>query len=217
MIRCVLFDLDGTVIDTNELIIRSFQHVLNEKLALGITREEIIPQMGLPLADQFRHFTGRDDVEDLVAAYRTHNLKHHDEMVQVFPHVNEVVEALAAAGIATGIVTTKMRATTLHVLRMFGLLPYMKTVVTFDDVSHAKPHPEPVLKAMAALGAEPEETVMVGDSPFDIEAARRAGARSAAVAWSLKGERYLQAWRPDWMLHDIRELYAIVGLKRDGD
>lgn len=217
MIRCVLFDLDGTVIDTNELIIASFLHVLNDKLALGITREQIIPHMGLPLPEQFRYLTGRDHVEDLVSAYRVYNLQHHDEMIRIFPHVNEVVDALAEAGIAMGIVTTKMRATTERALKMFGLWSRMETVVTLDDVSHAKPHPEPVQKAMSALGANPEETIMVGDSPFDIEAARRAGARAAGVAWSLKGESYLRKWHPDWMLRDMRDLYAIVGLKRERD
>jgi pyrophosphatase PpaX len=215
MIRCVLFDLDGTLIDTNDLIIESFMHVLNEKLSLGIAREEIISQMGMPLVEQFRHFTGRDDVGDLVAAYQTYNLRRHDEMVRIFPHVNEVVEALAEAGIATGVVTNKMRGTTMRALEMFGLKPLMKTIVTLDDVSRGKPHPEPVQKGMEAVGAKPEETVMVGDSPYDIESARRAGARSAGVAWSLKGENVLQMWRPDWMLRDLRELYAIVGLKRE--
>jgi pyrophosphatase PpaX len=213
MIKHVLFDLDGTIVDTNELIIESFLHVLNVHVSLIISREEIIPQMGLPLADQFRYFSGRPVVDDLVAAYRVYNASRHDELVKVFPNVIEVVNALVQAGFGLGVVTTKMRASSERVLGMYGLLEHMQTVITLDDVEQPKPHPEPVLKAIEQLGAQPHETLMIGDSPIDIQSAQRAGARSAAVAWSLKGPKVLQTYNPDWMLYDMRDLYPIVGLK----
>lgn len=215
MINTVLFDLDGTIVDTNELIIESFLHVLNDKLAMQITRDQLIPQMGGPLVDQFQYFTGRSIVDQQVADYRKYNLMRHDEMVSVFPYVNEVVQAFAKHGIKMGVVTTKMRDTTIRVLQMFDLLPYMQKVVTLEDVEHAKPHPEPVQRALDALQAEPKETVMVGDSSFDILSAQQAGVWSAGVAWSLKGVAALSVYKPDWMLNDIRDLYDIVGLKRD--
>lgn len=214
MIHNVLFDLDGTIVDTNELIIESFLHVLNDKLAMQITRDQLIPQMGGPLVDQFQYFTGRSIVDQQVADYRKYNLMRHDEMVSVFPYVNEVVQAFAKHGIKMGVVTTKMRDTTKRVLQMFDLLPYMQTVVTLEDVEHAKPHPEPVQRALDALQAEPKETVMVGDSSFDILSAQQAGVCSAGVAWSLKGVAALSVYKPDWILNDIRDLYDIVGLKR---
>src|SRR5690554_1256506 len=215
MITNVLFDLDGTIVDTNELIIESFLHVLNAKLAMKITREQLIPEMGGPLVDQFQYFIGRSDVDQQVADYREYNLMRHDEMVSVFPYVNEVVHAFANNGIKMGVVTTKMRDSTNRVLQMFDLLPYMHTIITLDDVEHAKPHPEPVLRALDQLQADPKATIMVGDSSFDIVSAQQAGVRSAAVAWSLKGAEALSAYNPDWMLNDMRDLYDIVGLKRD--
>jgi len=215
MMKNVLFDLDGTIIDTNELIIESFLHVLNDKLAMKITRDDLIPRMGGPLVDQFQYFTGRSNVDQQVVDYRTYNLMRHDEMVSVFPYVNEVVQVFARNGIKLGVVTTKMRDTTKRALQMFDLLPYMQTIITLDDVENAKPHPEPVLLAMEAIQADPKETVMVGDSSFDILSAQRAGAWSAGVAWSLKGAEALTVYNPDWMLTDMRDLYDIVGLKRD--
>lgn len=150
-----------------------------------------------------------------MADYRAYNLIRHDEMVKVFPYVIEVVQAFAKHGTMMGVVTTKMRDSTMRVLRMFDLLPYLQTVVTLEDVEHAKPHPEPVLRALAAIQAEPKETVMVGDSSFDIVSAQQAGAWSAGVAWSLKGVEVLAGYNPDWILNDMRDLYDIVGLKRD--
>jgi pyrophosphatase PpaX len=215
MIKNVLFDLDGTIVDTNELIIESFLHVLNDKLAMQVTRDQLIPQMGGPLVNQFQYFTGLSNVDQHVADYRAYNLIRHDEMVRVFPYVIEVVQAFAKHGVKMGVVTTKMRDTTTRVLRMFDLLPYMQTVITLEDVEHAKPHPEPLLRALNAIQAVAEETVMVGDSSFDIVSAQQAGAWSAGVAWSLKGAEFLAGYKPDWILKDMRELYDIVGLKRD--
>jgi pyrophosphatase PpaX len=215
MIKNVFFDLDGTIIDTNELIIESFLHVLNDQLDMKVTRDQLIPHMGRPLADQFRYFTEQLNVEQQVSAYREYNLMRHDEMVSVFPHVHEVIQTLAGHGVKMGVVTTKMRSTTERVLDMFQLLPYMQTIITLEDVEHPKPHPEPVLRAMHALQANPKESVMIGDSSFDIISAQQAGIRSAGVAWSLKGAAALECYHPDWMLNDMRDLYDIVGLKRD--
>lgn len=215
MIRAVLFDLDGTTVDTNELIIETLQHVLRDHCSMEVTREEIIPQMGGPLSDQFCYFTGQTEVDELVAAYREYNRKRHDEMVQLFPGVLEVVQQLYAKELQLGIVTTKVRMTTERALRMFGLYPYMKTIVTFDDVRHPKPHPEPVEKAMAALRVRPEETLMVGDSPADIGSANAAGAISVGVAWSLKGEQVLRDSGARHIIHAMTELYDLCEITRD--
>ncbi len=213
MSRCVLFDLDGTIVDTNELIIESFQYVLRENLTLDVPREQIIPYMGQTLADQFRAFTGLDEVEALTQAYRVYNLIKHDEMVSLFPNVLEVVQRLSAEGFKLGVVTTKARETSDRVLRMFGLLPYMGTIVTVDDVVHPKPHAEPVLKAMKELGANPEQTWMVGDSPADMGAAKAAGVRAVAVGWSLKPVSVLREHGADAVIDKMEDLYELCGLK----
>lgn len=214
-INHVLFDLDGTILDTNELIIRSFLHALQGVVPDGFDREHIIPSMGQPLVDQMKQFTGLDDVSHLVAAYREINWRLHDELVKPFPYVPEVLGRLHRSGIRMGVVTTKMRQTTERGLKYFGLIDYMDAIVTIDDVSHPKPHPEPVLLAMEKLGADPAGTLMVGDSSVDMQAARAAGCVAVGVAWSLKGEQVLRDSGAQHILHDMRDLYALVGLERD--
>lgn len=210
MIECVLFDLDGTIVNTNELIISSFMHALKENNLPALTREEIIPHMGTTLQQQMSTFSGLQDTSVLELSYRSYNYAHHDELIRSFPHVNETMEGLLSRGIKLGIVTTKIRPTTLKALEMFDLLKYMETIVTVNDVSQAKPHPEPVLTAVANLGVDPARTLMVGDSAVDIQSAKAAGVRVAAVAWSLKGEDTLCKYNPDYIIHDMKDLYTIV-------
>ncbi|WP_342420458.1 pyrophosphatase PpaX [Paenibacillus sp. FSL E2-0178] len=210
MIECVLFDLDGTIVNTNELIISSFMHALKENNLPALTREEIIPHMGTTLQQQMSAFSGLQDTSVLELSYRSYNYAHHDELIRSFPHVNETMDGLLSWGIKLGIVTTKIRPTTLKALEMFDLLKYMETIVTVNDVSQAKPHPEPVLTAVANLGVDPARTLMVGDSAVDIQSAKAAGVRVAAVAWSLKGEEMLRKYNPDYIIHDMKDLYTIV-------
>ncbi|MFU1795325.1 pyrophosphatase PpaX [Paenibacillus azoreducens] len=210
MIDTILFDLDGTIIDTNELIITSFMHVLEKHSLKPLTREQIIPKMGATLEQQLQHFSGMGDITALMATYRSYNDEHHDAMVRLFPGVEEVVKQLHAKGIRLGVVTTKNKPGTIRVLEMFDLQKYMGAVVTLNDVDHPKPHAEPVLKAVEKIGSEPSRTLMVGDSPMDILSAKAAGVQSAGVAWSLKGEDVLTEYKPDYMLQDIRDLYMLL-------
>jgi pyrophosphatase PpaX len=212
-IEAVLFDLDGTIVDTNELIIQSFLHALRERMPDGFGREDIIPHMGKTLTDQLRLFSGEEDVTALMAAYREYNHRRHDEMVELFPGVAEVIPTLKRSGIKLGVVTTKMRPTTERALKMFGLYEHMDAIVTLDDVEHAKPHPEPVQQAVEAIGARAGATIMVGDSPVDIESARRAGAVPVGVAWSLKGEAVLREAGAEHVLQDMQQLLTLCGIE----
>ncbi|MUT64960.1 pyrophosphatase PpaX [Paenibacillus sp. NEAU-GSW1] len=216
-INTLLFDLDGTIVDTNELIIRSFLESLKGVVPDDFSRENIIPSMGLTLTDQMKLFSGLDDVEHLVAAYRKVNLQLHDELVKPFANVDEVMSRLHKEGFKIGIVTTKMRFTTEKSLKFVGLYDYVNVdaIVTIDDVKHAKPHPEPVLMALEKLGSSPEETLMVGDSPVDMQSANAAGVLSVGVAWSLKGAEKLKESGAKHVIDDMRELYAFAGLERE--
>ncbi|WP_150272277.1 pyrophosphatase PpaX [Paenibacillus tepidiphilus] len=211
MIECVLFDLDGTIVNTNELIISSFAHALKENNLPVMTREEMIPHMGTTLHQQLRAFSSLADTAVLEKSYRSYNNAHHDELVASFPNVNETMQELKKRGIRMGVVTTKIRPSTMRTLEMFDMLQYMETIVTVNDVVHPKPHPEPVLTAVQALGVQPERTLMVGDSPVDIQSAKAAGVLAAGVSWSLKGEETLRQYGPDYIIHDMMDLYKIVG------
>lgn len=211
MIECVLFDLDGTIVNTNELIINSFMYALEEHQLPALTREQMIPYMGTSLPSQLQAFTKMEDVAHLEASYRQYQKEHHDELIRSFPNVNETLEELRNRGIKLGVVTTKIKPNTTRALEMFDLLKYMDTVVTLDDVTNIKPHAEPVLTAVKNLGVRPEHALMVGDSPVDILSGKNAGVQTAAVAWSLKGAETLGTYEPDYILQDMTDLYDIVG------
>ncbi|NHN32587.1 pyrophosphatase PpaX [Paenibacillus agricola] len=213
MIHTVLFDLDGTIIDTNELIIQSFLHTFENALGEPITREHIIPNMGRPLIEQMQLFSGRDNVGDLVHKYRAFNIDKHDSLVTEFPGVRETISKLHAAGIKLGIVTSKVRITSEMGLRLCGLYDYFDSIVCVQDVKWPKPDPEGIRKALKELGSEAQGAVMVGDSHYDVEAAHNAGIPSVAVAWSLKGIPYLEQYNPTYIIHDIRELLTITGVE----
>ncbi|WP_128896130.1 pyrophosphatase PpaX [Longirhabdus pacifica] len=210
MIKAVCFDLDGTIIDTNELIIQSFQHVFKAK---NMPREYIIEQMGKPLSEQMQFFSDRkkeEAVDDLIKQYRTFNGEQHDHFVTAFPKVKEVITALQEQSIRLAVVTSKIRMTTERSLTWCKLDGYFESIVTIDDVTHPKPHPEPVQKALAALNLHPSEVIMVGDSPFDIQSAKAAGVISVAVGWSLKGTTLLKQYEPDYVIDHMEQLLEVM-------
>lgn len=205
----ILFDLDGTLIDTNALIVASFKHTF-ERFQLDFTDEEIIEFNGPPLIETFRKIDPAR-VEEMVATYRTHNFEVHDQYVTAFPKVAETLEELKDMDIKLGIVSTKMASGVRKGLEKTGLVDYFDAIISLDDVTHPKPHPEPVLKAMELLGAEGSSTIMVGDNSHDIEAGNNAGVRTAAVSWSQKGKERLLAYKPTYMLEEMTDLLRIVG------
>jgi len=205
----VLFDLDGTLIDTNELILRSFEHALEQHVPGKYTRADILPHMGRGLFEQMEEFVP-GHAEELVATYRKFNIEQHDALVYPFPHVQDVLKRLHAAGCRMAIVTSKMRLTAQMGWELCGLTPYLEAFITIDDVEQHKPHPEPILKAMELLQADPAQTLMVGDSPYDILAGRAAGVATAGVKWSLRGEDGLRPHHPDYLVTDMLELQAII-------
>lgn len=209
-IRTILFDLDGTLIDTNELIIASFEYTFKQH-NLPHTREEIMSFNGPPLRDTF-HNINPEQAEIMIATYREHNLAHHDSYVTAFPNVVEVLEQLKNNNIQLGIVTTKMRKSVNMGLAIAGIDQLFETVITYDDVDHPKPHPEPVIKAMEQLNADAPSTLMVGDNYHDIESGKNAGVQTAGVTWAHKGRDFLQEYNPTYMLEDMHDLLSIAGV-----
>ena len=210
-IRTVLFDLDGTLIDSVRLILDSYHHTLATHGLPPRSDEEWLAGVGTPLAAQFAAW--RDDprtLEALIATYREYNLKHHDRMVTVYPGVVQVVRALRDGGIATGLVTSKNRAGALRGLTLVQLETLMDVMVCADEVENPKPHPEPVEKAVRLLRAEPSTTVYVGDSIHDMQSGRAAGVRTAAVLWGPFGRSHLEGAQPDYWLERPEELLTLV-------
>lgn len=209
-ITTLLFDLDGTLIDTNELIIATYLHTLEKYYPNKYKREDVLPFMGPTLHEAFST-VDPDRVEEMILEYRTYNLANHDLLVKEFPNVLETIGTLKEKGYKLGVVTTKRHDTSLKGLRLMKLEQYFDVVVAMDHVTKVKPDPEPILKALVQLNSQPEETIMVGDNFHDILAGKNAGTKTAGVAWTIKGRDYLAKYEPDYMLENMVDLLTILG------
>lgn len=207
-IESILFDMDGTLIDTNKLIMESFKHTFHE-YGLTYSYEEMLGFNGPPLIDTFKKALP-EKAEEMVQTYREHNNAYHDMYVTAFPHVREVILQLQEQNINMAVVSSKMKQSVRQGLKHTGLDDLFTTIVTVDDVTHAKPHPESLYKAIRLLETEKESTLMVGDNYHDIEAGHNAGTQTAGVAWSMKGKAFLQNCHPTYMLDDMRDILQLV-------
>jgi len=213
-INTVLFDLDGTLIDTNELIIASFMHTLGTYYPDKYKREDVLPFMGPTLTETFTSID-MERAEEMMQHYRDFNISKHDELVTEFPGVFETIRTLKEAGFKIGIVTTKVLNTVEKGLKLTKLDQFFDVVVTLDDVEKAKPDPEPIFKALDLLGSKPEEAMMVGDNSHDILGGKNAGTKTAGVAWSIKGREFLMGFEPDYMLENMADLLDILKVERN--
>lgn len=208
-ITTVLFDFDGTLLDTNELIIQTFQHVLNNHFPNRFSREDIYPFIGPTLMETF-HSIDPDKAVQLIQEYREWNIANHDALITEYEGVIETLTALKQQGIKLSIVSTKRNDMIHRGLNVMGAAHLFDEVIGLDDVTNPKPDPEPILLALQRLKSKPEEALMVGDNFHDIEGGKNAGVRTAGVAWSLKGEAFLQTFQPDYMLKRMSDVCDIV-------
>jgi pyrophosphatase PpaX len=210
-LRTFLFDLDGTLIDSVQLILDSFRHTLAAHGLPPRSDDQWLAGVGTPLTAQFAEW--KDDagtMEALIETYREYNLANHDRMVRGYPGVAEAVRAIRRTGRSTGLVTSKNRRGALRGLRLVGLEDAMDVLVCADDVVNPKPHPEPVEKAVRLLGADPTTTVYVGDSIHDLHSGRGAGVWTGAVLWGPFSRRQLEPAEPDFWLERPEELLSLL-------
>ena len=206
-----LFDLDGTLIDSIELILRSYRHTMRLHRGHEPPDDVWMTGLGTPLSVQFRHFTDDPaEIEAMVATYRAYNLAHHDELVRPYDGVVEAVRALRARKKTLGLVTSKMRSGALRGLRVAGLEDAFQVIVGADEVTHPKPHPEPVLMALERLRAPAAGAVFVGDSRHDLECGRAAGVKTAAVLWGPFDRAHLADLEPDYWLETPADLTLLA-------
>lgn len=209
--RAILFDLDGTLIDSIGLILSSYHHTLAVHGFPPVTDAEWLAGVGTPLRVQLRRWANSpEEMDRLVATYRSHNLAHHDAMVRPYAEIVPLVRRIRARGYRTGIVTSKNQEGTRRGLRLVGLEAEMEVLVCADSVTHPKPHPEPVLRGMELLGSRPEETLFVGDSIHDLHSGRAAGARTGAVLWGPFPRIALEAGQPDYWLERPADLESLL-------
>ena len=207
----VLFDLDGTLIDSTRLIVESYHHAMKIHRGRTFPDAEWIQGLGTPLRVQFRRFTDDpDEIQRMIATYRDWNLAHHDAMVSAFPGAVDAVKDLKTKGARLGIVTSKNRHGVERGLALCGFDGLFDDIVTSDDLEASKPDPAPVLAALQRLGASAASALFVGDSPHDIAAGRDAGTRTAACLWGPFAREVLAAERPDYWLDSFADLLPLA-------
>jgi pyrophosphatase PpaX len=206
----VLFDLDGTLVDSGTIILASFKHAAKTVLERDVEEEQIAALVGgSNLHDQMAALDPTR-VDELVRVYREHNRPLHDKL-QAFEGVEELMETLSAEGRRLGVVTAKGRQTVDLAFAVLSLEQYFDAVVTADMTEKHKPDPEPVLKALELLGSEPSEAAFVGDSPYDIGAGKAAGVFTVAVSWgNIHSPEALLAEGADVLVHSPQELLDVL-------
>ena len=209
-INTILFDLDGTLIDTNELIISTYLHTLEKYFPGKYKRQDVLPFLGPTLHEVFEAMDP-ERVEEMVLEYRTYNLANHDALVKEFVGVMETIETLKKKGYKLAIVTTKREDVAFKGLRLMKLDPFFDVMIAYDHVKKVKPDPEPIFLALEKLGSKPEDALMVGDNFHDVLAGKNAGTKTAGVAWTIKGRDYLAKYEPDYMLENMTDLITILG------
>jgi pyrophosphatase PpaX len=206
----LLFDLDGTLIDSIGLLLVSMEHAFTGHPRVP-TRAQWTAGIGTPLRTQLAEWCDDDaQVEALVERYREFQGLHLEGLTTLYPGVRELLDWARAQGHTTGIVTSKGRGMTERSLQHVGIVGHFDTIVTYEDTDRHKPGPEPVRLALARLGADPSRAIFVGDSPHDMHAGRAAGVTTAAALWGPFNRAELSPAAPDWWLTRIGELQDIV-------
>ncbi|MGI6205223.1 MAG: HAD family hydrolase [Anaerovoracaceae bacterium] len=203
-IRAVLFDFDGTIMDTNDLINKSWRYTF-ENITGEVPPDEVIySTYGEILADTMKKFFGGtpEEVKKNIEIYRSYHKEHFDEEIHLFPHVKEMLSDLSKRGYKLALVTSRLANTTYRGLDDFGIKDVFDALVTANDTDIHKPEPEPAILALRKLGVSPGEAVMIGDTWLDMECARRAGVTPVLAGWSeaYKYSSEKTMGRPDYIV-----------------
>lgn len=204
-LKAVLFDFDGTLVDTTNLIYQSMRHATGEVLGRELPRETLMQNVGQPLPKQME-ILDPERATDLLLSYRTFNDANHEKYIAAFPEVETALQRLRrGAGLGVAVVTSKRRPSVELALDSFpalrGLVDFF---VTMEDTTEHKPRPEPLLRGLELLGdIPPENAAYVGDAPFDIMAARAAGVLAVGVSWGAFTEDALRITEPDHLSEDL--------------
>lgn len=208
----VLFDLDGTLADTVDLILSCYRHTMRTHLGAPRPDDEWLESIGRPLPLQLRRFArSESEASAMLRTYVEYQREVHDRMTHPFPGVGELLDGLDARGVRAGLVTSKARGVAVRTMARCGIGGRFATEVFADDVSAGKPDPEPVLLAVTRLGdTDPARVLFVGDSPHDMAAGRAAGVRTGAALWGPCRRDAIDAQRPDYAFADVPALQRFL-------
>jgi pyrophosphatase PpaX len=210
-IRGILFDNDGTLVDTHDLILDSMRYATRTFLGKVFPDDVLMAKVGIPLAEQMLDFTDNlEQRDELLRVYRAYNHAKHDEAVHLFPGVAKGLAELQDADFKMGVVTSKKHWLAQRGLEITGAWPYLEGLIAPDDCPESKPHPGPILAGARMLGLAPEECMYVGDAPFDIAAGNAAGCLTVAAQWGMFDRAALEPEHPNWWCADFPAFVARV-------
>lgn len=187
MINTVIFDFDGTLVNTNDVIVEAWQHTYRLYKGHEMPIEHITKCFGEPLLITMAREFPDVEPEESAEVYRSHQKAKADELVKLFPGIIEMLKAVKDAGYKIGVVTSRTGESTQFYMEKFGISGYFDAIVSCDDTDKHKPDPEPLLLGLEKLGASAKEALMVGDSSFDIRCANNAKVKSVLVDWRITG------------------------------
>ena len=208
----ILFDFDGTLANTNGLVIGSWKHTFRQLQGIEQSDEFIKKTFGEPLGVSMQKFFPDVPVEEAINVYRGYQKDVFENLIEPFDGMVELVKELKAKGYKTAVTTSRMAPSTLAGLRKFGLVEDFDVIVTADDTTKHKPDPEPVLITLEKLGVKPEEALMIGDSMFDIKCAHNAGVEAVLVGWAeaVSEEDLNGPDRPEYFMEKPEDLFEIL-------
>ncbi|MGE4571450.1 MAG: HAD-IA family hydrolase [Candidatus Izemoplasmatales bacterium] len=209
-INAVLFDLDGTLVDSNQLLIDAFKHTLEHYCPkLKFTNNDYIHMIGPSLEETFSKLTNNHKmISQMIDFFRKYYTDHEQESIKIYPNLISSLKELKRMKIQTGIVTTKFKASALPSIEMFELNKYIDIYVYLDSVTKVKPHPEPIYKAISLL-KDPQMVMMIGDNPSDILSGKNAKILTCGVEWSYKKD-LLKKTKPDFWMTNFNQLSMII-------
>jgi pyrophosphatase PpaX len=206
-LRAVLFDLDGTLIDSIGLIVAAMHHAFAGFDGTVPADSDWMAGIGTPLYKQLALYArSAEELDMLRERYRAYQVIHHDNVIKEFPGTTAVLEDLFERGLAMGVVTSKNDQLARRGLELTGLAKFLPVVIGADSVTKHKPEPEPVLLALERLGVRADEALMMGDSPHDISSGNAAGVKTIGALWGPFTREQIAVARPNYWLSDIREL-----------
>lgn len=213
-IDTVLFDFDGTVMNTNDVILQSWQYTFRTLRGREEDPEVLLKTFGEPLETTMKKFFPEIPVEESIKVYRSFHYDNFGDLISVFPGMDDLIAEMKRRGYRLGLVTSRLYNTTMQGLEKYGLKEYFDVIVTANDTTKHKPDPEPVNITLEKLGAKPENSIMLGDTLFDLMCAKNAGVRSVLVSWSLalsgKTKEDLGNAAPDYILEKPEDLLEII-------
>ncbi len=211
MLRAVVFDLDGTLIDSTEAIVQSCYHLFDTLNIERPPRKKVVDSIGYPLIDQLAILLGEhDDLEHYVDIYREYHKTIASDMTHLLPDVSETLAAFDNAGLKMGFATSKKLSASERILEYLGILHYFTSRVGPDEVKHPKPHPEALLRSMENLEVGADEMLFVGDMHFDVKAAQSAGVACIAVTTGYNTRKELEALEPTAVCDTLAEAREYV-------